>query len=355
MSAAPWAIVMAGGRGARFWPLSRRARPKQCLSLDGGPTLLQQTVARLAPWIPPERVVVVTGPTMASLVREQLEDVPADNILVEPSARNTAPAVGWAAVEVRRRAGPDTPCVVLPADHGIRHPQELREALQCAVSAAVSTGALVTLGITPHRPATGFGYLECGPLAHTLDQRAVHRVSRFVEKPDLDTARSYLASGRFAWNAGVFVFTARAMLAAVQEHLPRTGAALARIARDPSALASSWRETDATSLDYGVMERHSNILVVRTDPGWSDLGAWDQVDPWLPEQPGGRGLARRVVSVDSEGCTVHALDKAVALVGLRDVIVVDTPDALLVVERRRAQEVRAVLAQLEALGDEDLL
>ncbi len=346
---------MAGGRGARFWPLSRRARPKQCLSFDGGPSLLQQTVARLSPWIPLERVLVVTGPDMAELVHAQLPSLPTGNLLVEPSARNTAPAIGWAAVEVTRRAGEDGVCVVLPSDHAIRRPAVLREALQAAEAAARSSGALVTLGLRPDRPATGFGYLERGPVRFTEAGCAIHEVARFVEKPPLERATAFVAGGRHAWNAGMFVFQARALQAALATHLPRTAAALDAVAQKPEALAEQWPLTDAVSIDYGVMERHDDILMVETDPGWSDLGAWDQAADWLPEAPGGRGRARRIVSIDSTDCTVHALDKAVALVGLRDVIVVDTHDALLVADARRAQDVRAVLDTLASLGDDDLL
>lgn len=355
MKGSTWAVVMAGGRGARFWPLSRRARPKQCLSLDGGPSLLQQTVARLQPWIPADRVLVVTGPDMAALVADQLPDLPAANLLVEPTARNTAPAIGWAAAEVARRAGDDAVCVVVPSDHAIRRPKVLLEALQAAEAAAQRSGALVTLGLRPDRPATGFGYLERGPLRFADAGLAVHDVARFVEKPPLEQAKAFVDGGRHAWNAGMFVFQAGALRAALATHLPRTAAALDAIAQTPESLQEQWALTDALSIDYGVMERHDDILMVETDPGWSDLGAWDQAGAWLPEAPGGRGLARRIVSIDSAGCTVHALDKAVALVGLRDVVVVDTPDALLVADAHRAQDVRAVLDTLASLGDDDLL
>jgi mannose-1-phosphate guanylyltransferase len=346
---------MAGGHGARFWPLSRRARPKQCLSLDGGPTLLQQTVERLEPWIPKEHVLVVTGPDMVGLVRSQLPSVPHANVLVEPSARNTAPAIGWATAEVARRAGGEAICVVLPSDHAVREPEVLRRALQIAATAAAHTGAVVTLGLQPDRPATGFGYLERGIPVDIAAEAPVHRVARFVEKPPQDVAESFLAGGKHAWNAGMFVFRADAMLAALAQHLPRTAAALDAIIEHPESLAAQWGETDAVSIDHGVMERHHDTLMVETDPGWSDLGAWDQAAAWLPTAPGGRGLARRIVSIDSNGCTVHALDKAVALVGLQDVVVVDTADALLVVHAERAQDVRAVLDTLVSLGDDDLL
>jgi mannose-1-phosphate guanylyltransferase len=347
--------VLAGGGGTRLWPLSRRSHPKQCLSLGGTSSLLRQTVDRLAPLVPRERVLVVTGPDMAAAVRADLPDLPADAIMVEPQGRNTAPCVAWAAIEVARRASPEAPLLVLPADHAVARPAALREALAAAAQAAVDTGALITLGVPPDRPATGFGYLELGPPAGRYGRLEALRVSRFVEKPDLARARAFVEGGAHLWNAGMFAFTARALSAAVAAHLPRTAAALAPIRDDPDALHLAWPETDAISLDFGVMERAANILTMPCDVGWSDLGAWDQVASTYPPVPGGRGLARRVVSVDATDCLVHAPSKAVALVGVRDLVVVDTQDALLVLDRRRAQDVRAILRQLAEAGDDDLL
>ena len=355
MSVAPWAVVLAGGGGARLWPLSRRSHPKQCLTLGGEASLLRRTVDRLAPLVPTERVLVVTGPDMVDAVRADLPDLPAGAILVEPQGRNTAPCVAWAAIEVARRASPEAPLLVLPADHAVARPAALREALGAAAQAAADTGALVTLGVPPDRPATGFGYLELGEPAGRFGGLEARRVARFVEKPDLARAQAFVDGGRHLWNAGMFAFTARALSAAVAAHLPRTAAALAPVRADPGALQGAWPETDAISLDFGVMERAANILTVPCDVGWSDLGAWDQVGPSYPAVPGGRGLARRVVAIDAAGCLVHAPGKAVALVGVQDLVVVDTQDALLVLDRRRAQDVRAILRQLAQDGDDDLL
>ena len=355
MSPEPWAVVLAGGGGSRLWPLSRRSRPKQCLTLGGTTSLLRQTVERLEPLVPRERVLVVTGPDMAAAVRADLPDLAADAILVEPQGRNTAPCVAWAAIEVARRAGPDAPLLVLPSDHAVARPASLRAALAAAAQAASATGALVTLGVPPDRPATGFGYLELGATAGHFGGLEARRVARFVEKPDRARAQAFLDGGAHLWNAGMFAFTAKALSAAVAAHLPRTAAALSRVRDDLAALTAAWPETDAISLDFGVMERAANILTVPCDVGWSDLGAWDQVGDSYPPSPGGRGLARRVVAVDATGCLVHAPHKTVALVGVQDLVVVDTEDALLVLDRRRAQDVRAVLRQLARDGDDDLL
>ena len=350
-----YALILAGGRGARFWPLSRRARPKQCQSLSGGRTLVQQTLDRLAPLIPPERVFVVTGPDMAPLIRDQLPEVPPAQILVEPTPRNTAPCIAWGADVVARAAGRDAIVAVLPSDHAIGDAATFRAGLECAAGAAAGAPALVTLGIRPDRPATGYGYVELDEAPAPDAPVAARVVRRFVEKPDAETARDFLDGGRHLWNAGVFVFSVETLRGELGQHLPRTAEALAELREGRMSLREAWAQTDATSIDYGVLERSDAVLTVPCDPGWSDLGSWEQVGDWLPEAPGGRGRARRIVAVDSEGCVVHALDKAVALVGLQDLIVVDTPDALLVLDPKRAQDVREVLDQIEALGLEDLL
>lgn len=340
-----WALVMAGGRGARFWPLSRRAMPKQCLSLDGGPTLLQQAVARLSPLVPPARVLVVTGPDMADAVRAQLPDVPGDNLLIEPRARNTAPCIGWGAVEVGRRAGDGAVLAVLPSDHVVTDPAGLRRALSDAATAAVEGGTVATLGIEPDRPETGFGYLELGSAVGAGPQR---RVERFTEKPDARTAAAWLAAGTHLWNAGMFVFPVGVMRAAFAELLPRSAAALDRLAADPSCLGAIWGELEATSIDYAIMERLEGLLTIPCDVGWSDVGTWHSAAPLLPAAPGGRARARHVVAVDATGCVVHAPQKVVALLGVDDLVVVDTPDALLVMSRHRGQDVRQLIADLES-------
>lgn len=338
-----WALVMAGGRGARFWPLSRRALPKQCLALGGGATLIQQAVERLAPLVPLERVLVATGAAMADAVREQLPRVPRENILVEPQARNTAPCIGWGTVEVARRAGPDAVLAVVPSDHVVADPEGLRSALTVAGDAAVAGRTIATLGIRPDRAETGFGYLEVGE-----GTGPTRPVVRFTEKPDEATAARWWKGGRHLWNAGMFVFPADVMLQAFKTHLPRSSAALARIAADPASLPDAWPELDATSIDYGIMERLDRLVTVPCSVGWSDVGTWHSAAALLPTAPGGRAVARHVTALEASGCVVHAPDKVVALLGVDDLVVVDTPDALLVMSRHRGQDVRHLTASLES-------
>ncbi len=350
-----FALILAGGRGTRFWPLSRRARPKQCLALTGERTLIQLTVDRVLPLVPAERVLVLTSPDMAALVASQLPEIPPENILIEPSGRGTAPCLGLAAVEIQRRAGPDAVAIALPADQLVSDPEALRAGLAAGAEAAERTGALVTLGIRPTRPETGFGYLELGEPAGDFAGQALHHVARFVEKPDAATAQRYLDGGRHLWNAGIFLFRADAMRAAFRAHLPRSADALDAILADPSQLPDRWRDLDATSIDYGIMERHAHTLVVPCSPGWSDVGAWPEAAASWPEVAGGRGLAEAVVARDAEGNAVHAPGKVVALLGVSGLVVVSTEDALLVMDAGRAQELRHLVDALERRGLERVL
>jgi len=342
-----YAVILAGGRGTRFWPLSRRARPKQCLSLAGEQSMLQETVRRLHPLIPVERIIVITGPSMAHLVREQLPDLPVDNIVVEPSPRNTAPCIALGAVEVARRGGGRAVMAVLPADHHIGAPADLRHILLGAREAARSTNALITLGIRPRYPESGYGYLQVGVEMGEWGGRTFHMVERFTEKPSVDVATGWVEAGTHLWNAGMFVFTVDAIRDAIREHLPSTAMAMLDLSRDRSLLESVWESMDATSIDYGIMERSRHILTVPCDPGWSDLGAWPALDDVLPDVEGGKGKAQPVLAVDADRCTVFAPGKAVALIGVSDLVVVDTEDALLVMSKDRAQDLRGVLSRLD--------
>ncbi len=330
-----FAVVLAGGRGTRFWPLSRRALPKQCLSLDGGPTLLQRTVSRTG--LPIERTLVVTGPDMVDAVRAQLPGV---GLLVEPSPRNTAAPIAWAALEVERRGG--SGCLVLPSDHVITDEPAFRTALGLAAQVAQG-GALVTLGVRPSRPETGFGWIEAGP---GDGSGADLPVVRFVEKPSLEEAQRLYAGGRHLWNAGMFVWSTDTLLDAVQAFLPGTAAMIAGLRRG-GTIADVWGLSEATSIDYGVMERASGIRVLPVDFGWSDVGSWPALLEVLPPGEGGAAIADVVIALRASGNVVHAAGKLVALLGVDNLIVVDTPDALLVAPVEEAQNVRLLLEEVE--------
>lgn len=340
-----WAVVLAGGKGTRFWPRSRSRLPKQCLALHGERTLLQQTVDRIAPIVPMAQVLVVTGPDMEEAVRAQLPEVPSSNILVEPRPRNTAPAIGWAAVEVLRRGGGTL--AVLPSDHGIEDVVGFRRILGAAIEAAATRGRWVLLGQTPTSPHTGYGYLEVGSAVGRVAGQGFQAVSRFVEKPDRARAERMLADGNVLWNGGMFVFAAETLLDAYAVHLPLSHAALEALLRG-IAVDQVWDGTDATSIDYGVLERlkPEERWVVPCDFGWSDLGSWTALEPLLPTTDFGVGRAEASVGIDSSGCIIDAPGKLVATLGVRDLVVVDTGDALLVTTRDSSQRIGEILEVL---------
>jgi len=345
-----YALIIAGGRGMRFWPQSRRHRPKQCISVVGENSLIRQTVDRLDPLIPPERTLVITGPDMVEAIRDQLPMLPTENILVEPTGRNTAPCIGLGAIEIQKRAGNEAVMVVLPADHVITRPDVLRGALSAASLAATETKALVTLGICPTHAETGYGYLQKSEEVGTWGEFQLHRVSKFTEKPNAKVAHEYLHGGQHLWNAGMFVFTVEAILNAFQAHLPRSFEALQKIQKAPNNLNECWENMEATSIDFGIMERAEKILTVPVDPGWSDVGTWGAIAEFLPEVEGGKGLANHVISIDSEGCTIHAQGQVVALLGVEDLVIVRTDDAILVAKQDRVQDVRKIVSRLSEMG-----
>jgi len=344
-------VVMAGGSGTRFWPLSRKARPKQFLALATNRPLIVETVDRLKGLATPARTYVVCGPVHARAVRRLLPRLPAANVVVAPVARNTAPAIGLATLHVQAR-DPDGVLAVLPSDHHVADVPGFREVLEQAAEVAAS-GALVTIGIRPTRPETGYGYIRVG---EPIDGKAA-RVRAFVEKPDAPTAAGYLSSGEYLWNGGIFVFTARAMRDAIARHLPELDAVLERIAptlgtsRYSAALRRNFPKAPAISIDYGVMEKARQIAVVPGDFGWSDVGSFAALPEVRPADPRGNVVVGKgAVLVDSGGCVVVGSGRPLGVVGLRDMVVVDSGDAVLVVPRDRSQDVRAVVQLLKSKG-----
>jgi mannose-1-phosphate guanylyltransferase len=283
---------------------------------------------------------------MVDSVRSVASRLPSENLIVEPWGRNTAPCIGWGAVEIGRRAT-NPVMAVFPSDHQISDAEEFRSVVRGAAHAAKATNALVTIGISPCRPETGFGYLEVGTEVGAWGGHTFRTVERFTEKPDPVTAENYVEGKRHLWNAGMFVFTTDAIRDAYRAYLPRSAEALERIQHDPSSLRENWGELDATSIDYGIMERSRHILTVQADFGWSDMGTWQAAAVEMPRIPGGRGKAVHVVAKDSNGNVVHAPNKVVALLGVNGLVVVDTEDALLVMDASCSQQVGEVVRRLD--------
>ena len=356
------AVILAGGSGTRFWPASRRLMPKQLLPLAGATDepLIAATVRRIEALVPPERVWVSTGARLVTGTAAALPRVPAAHMLAEPVARNTAPAIAWASATIAR-SDPDAVIAILPADHFIGDEPAFREVLSRALRSA-EEGWLTTIGIVPTRAETGYGYIEVGD---SVGDR-VHAAARFVEKPTRERAAEYLAGGKHLWNAGMFFFRASAMREAIGEHLPALAAGLDRIdaaaaaGKEAEVLAEVFPTLPSISIDHGVMEKAKRIAVVPGSFGWNDVGSWEVTWEMSERDAQGNAMPAGTIAVDAKNNLVKDLSttarsKRWALVGVSDLVVVETDDAVLVIPRDRAQDVRAVVDALSARGEEDKL
>ncbi|HEV2010558.1 MAG TPA: sugar phosphate nucleotidyltransferase [Candidatus Limnocylindria bacterium] len=352
-----YALVLSGGAGTRLWPRSRRRKPKQFLDLVGDRTMLQDTVERVSELIPNERVFVVAPPEHRALIHEQLPELRADHLVIEPYPRGNAAAIGLA-MGALHAFDPDAVVAVLPSDHVVDKKGAFRTVL-LAATAAADAGWLVTVGITPERADTGFGYIEAGDKLDLAAPLPVHKVKRFIEKPKPDAAEKMLAAGGHYWNAGMFVWRVSVILDAYREHLPKTAQAIAALAdaigspRYESVLAEVWEETDRTTIDYGIAERAKNMAVVPADIGWQDVGNWSRLADIV-----GASASRSAdehIAEDSVGNYIYAPGKTTVTIGVNDLIVVDTDDVLLIAAKDRAEEVKAVVDRLTREEKEHLL
>jgi mannose-1-phosphate guanylyltransferase len=353
-----YGVIMAGGGGTRLWPLSRRAHPKQSLRLLGERTLFQMAVDRMEPLIPPDRILVATTVDQAALLRQQAPHIPVSNYLIEPEPRGTASVIGLAALEVVRR-DPEGVMACLTADHRIGNVKVFRALLSAAYKAALA-GRLVTLGITPTMAATGYGYIERGASLPAIDGFQVFGVESFKEKPAQAKAEAYLASGRFDWNSGMFVWRAAVILEAISSLMPDLSAGLAKIRpalgseRAAEAIKQVWHGLQSQTVDYGIMEKAQNVIVIAAvDLGWLDIGNWDRLFEALPpDEAGNLILVGRSLLVDTHNSLILQSDElgsdklAVAL-GIKDLIIIDTPDVLLVCSRSQAERLRQVVGMLQ--------
>ena len=355
-----FAVIMAGGKGSRFWPRSREKTPKHLLDIQGERTIIRETVDRIRPLVPPERTLVVTGRSHAAELIRQLPEIPAENILIEPVGRNTAPCIGLAALHIQKRV-PDAVMLVLPSDHRIGDEAEYRRVLEAAGKTAAEGKPLLTIGIRPTGPEIGYGYIEQGDLFSTIDGREIHRVRAIREKPHIGQARAFLQRGGFLWNSGMFVWKASTILGAIERFLPELHAGLMQIRealgteREEQVVGDIYAGLKAVSIDYGVMEKAEDVLVIPGNFGWSDLGSWDALWDVSGRDENGNALRGNFVGIDARDCLVHSPGKLVALVGVSDLLVVETDDALLICRRGRSQDVRRVVEILEGKGLKEYL
>lgn len=344
------ALIMAGGRGERFWPKSRKSLPKQFLSLtDDGKTMIQLTVERILPLVKMEDIYISTNRDYKELVRQQLPGIPEENILCEPVGRNTAPCIGLGAVHMRKKYE-DAVMYVLPSYHLIKYTSIFLSTLTDAGEVAEQGENLVTLGITPDCPETGYGYIKFLP-----DQMLgrAFEVDRFVEKPDLETAKEYVASEQYLWNSGMFIWKVSTILKNLETYLPETYEGLNRIAdaigteEEELVLEKEFSAFQSESIDYGIMEKAKNIYILSGSFGWDDVGSWLAVGRIKKSNEFGNVINGNAVTVDTKNCIIQGGKKLIATVGIEDIIVVDTEDALLICEKDSAGNIKKVLENLK--------
>jgi len=358
-----YVAILAGGVGTRLWPRSRQSQPKQFSDVTGaGRTMIQSTVDRLGDLVRNDQIYVVTGQRYAELTATQLPHISQENIIVEPSGRNTAPAIGLACVRLRRR-DPDAVVAFLHADHAIPGVEQFQAALRRAAEAA-RAGYIVTLGIQPDSPHTGYGYIRRSGELSDLSPNGlpVYAVERFLEKPDRDTATTFLAEGGYYWNGGIFVCQVQHMLDEFARQLPEVmdgleciDATLTHPGDDASSFASIWETLPSISIDHGIMEGAARVAMTPLDAGWNDVGSWDALEVVRASDGSCNCVAKgEALALDSCGNIVFS-EKLVALVGVDDLVVVDTGDALLVGKKNQMQDVKKVVEQLQEQGRADLL
>ena len=354
-----YAFIMAGGVGSRLWPRSRTRTPKQFLDLTGDETMLQEAYHRLLPAIPAERILVGVGTRYVSTVREQLPDLPPENIVVEPAGRGTAPAIGLGAVHIHRR-DPGAVMVVVTADHHIGDAPRFRRAIVAAAQMAES-GQLVTLGITPAFASTGYGYIRRADRLETIDGFDIYRALRFTEKPDATMAQAFLDSGQYYWNSGMFVWKVETIRNEFERQMASLFAQLVEIERaldtdeKMAVLERVWQDVEKQTIDYGIMERAREVAVIPVLIQWNDIGSWQTLMDMLEADENGNVLTGDHVVLDSSNTLIYSPNKLVAAVGLENMIIVETDDALLICPRDRSQQVRRIVDALREARQEGLL
>jgi len=356
-----YAVIMSGGVGSRFWPVSRVEKPKQFLSLTGGNSLIRETFDRVLPIIPRENIYTVTGRRYVDLIREELPELLPSNLLAEPVGKNTAPCIGYACSVISAR-DEDAVVVILPADHYIRDADGFRRVVKDAAVFSDEKKTILTIGIKPALAETGYGYIHASTPIDSPSGNQAFKVSSFLEKPDPETARSYVEAGDYFWNAGIFISPAAVMLGSIRKHLPEMSRGLSRLTesfgteREAAALEEFYRVVQAESIDYGVMEREKDIYMVRGEFGWSDLGSWGSTYHLAPKDEENNALiSGELLSIDSRGCYVDAEGKIVVLIGVSDLVAVSTNDAILICKKELSQKVKEVVELLKSEGRSELL
>lgn len=354
-------VIMAGGKGTRFWPVSRQKMPKQLLEITGKKSMIQETVDRVSTMVSNKQILVVTDQAHARELKKQLPKIPAKNVLIEPVGRNTAPCIGLAASHLIRR-DPEAIMIVLPADHYIVDVKVFQKQMIAMAEVASQRNDLVTVGIPPTRPETGYGYIHIGNELEKANNEPVFEVKGFREKPNLETAEEFIKTGDFLWNSGMFAWKASVILMSLERHLPKLFRQLIRIRvaigtdKEKSTLHTIYPELEEISIDYGVMEKAQQVSLIKGRFGWNDVGNWSALeDIWPHDEFNNTHKGKPVISINSKSSIVYSQKKLVALVYVEDLIVVDTDDALLICRKDKAQDIKKVVDKLDDLGYKKLL
>lgn len=356
-----YVVILAGGTGTRLWPRSRRTSPKQLLDLVDEQSMLQRTVMRVQPLLSNDRIYISTGDNYADMIRGQLPELPSDNMIVELSPRGTAPCIGLAAICLER-LGQDDVMAMLHADAYIKHEEAFRQVLLGAVAAA-EQGHLVTIGIEPRYPETGFGYIQRGDQVARLNDQNVYEVARFTEKPDAETAERFCDSGEYYWNSGMFVWKISRILAEFERCQPKLYAQLREIQaalgtdREAEIVSQIWDQIENQTIDVGIMEKAQDVVVVPADIGWSDIGSWDSFAEVMEGDAEGNVVTGdgQFVGIDTRDTLVYSADRLIATIGVQSLVIVDTGDALLVCPKDRAQDVKQLVNKLKEQNQQDYL
>jgi mannose-1-phosphate guanylyltransferase len=350
-----FAVIMAGGSGTRFWPLSRSRIPKQLLNLTGDNTLIQKTINRISPIVKNKNIFIVTANSHVKKLREQIHDIPPKNIINEPFGRNTAPCIGLASIFIKKidRRGV---MVVLPADHIIKDEDAFRDIISAGVKVADERDCLVTLGIKPSYPETGYGYIHAGEEFDKISGVRIFKVKRFIEKPDIDHAKRYIAGGDYFWNSGVFIWRVETILRMIKRFLPDLYDGLMYIEKaigtkkERSAIRNIYSRIAAISIDHGIMEKAPDVAVIPCNTGWSDVGTWRALYDILDKDDFNNAVVGKYAGIDTKECVIHSPEKLVAAIGIKDLIIIASKDAVLICPKERAQDVKNIVELLKVKG-----
>ncbi|UKS24989.1 mannose-1-phosphate guanylyltransferase [Paenibacillus sp. HWE-109] len=345
-------LIMAGGKGERFWPRSRVNLPKQFLNISGNKSMIQQTIERLLTFIPIEQIFIITNELYAELIKAQIPNLPVDNILIEPVGRNTAPCVGLASIIIEEKF-PDSSMIVIPSDHIIKNEEEFVKILQTAVVVSKLGENLVTLGISPTYAETGYGYIESTSEAVEINTTTVYKVNRFVEKPDKDKADSYLKAGNYYWNSGIFVWRTAVIREYIKNLMPElhdlleTMKAAFEFREKKDVIRAEFSKMPDQSIDYGIMEKADDIYVIPCVLGWDDVGSWTSLERIDELDENGNVIRGNTLNIDTKRCIIESNGKLIATLGVEDLIIVETDDVTLICKKDKAQEIKSLIKELK--------